>query len=94
VAAPAAPGSRCQACKRRAAWLVVGGSSDGELLEDYEDHDRECGSYVATREVELCGWRRLDPDASIRTPAGLDGELARAGAASTGWHWRWSPAPA
>jgi hypothetical protein len=90
-AAPAAPGPRCRACHRRAAWLVVGGSSGDYLLEEDEGNGHDSLSYLATHEVELCGWCRLDLDASIRTAADLDRELSRAGGASIGWRWRSSP---
>jgi hypothetical protein len=89
--APAAPGPRCQACHRRAAWLVAGGSSGDHLLENDEANSDERASYLETHEVELCGWCRLDLDSTIQSKADLDRELSRAGDASTGWRWRQSP---
>jgi hypothetical protein len=85
--APPAPAGRCEACRRRAAWLVVGGPLEPELLEGEEDD-----LYLATHKVELCSWCRLADDAPIRTATDLERALRRAGDASIGWFWRWRPA--
>jgi hypothetical protein len=81
--APAAPEGRCDACKRRAAWLVVGGRWDEDELDDDEE-----SSFLTENPVHLCGWCRLDWDGPPETPAELEQALARARQKSIAWSWR------
>lgn len=82
--APAAPQGLCEACGRRAAWLVVGGTD--------EDGDEPAGYFLASRPVHLCGWCRLDGDRPIEKEDDLCSALAAARARSIAWRWRWSAA--
>lgn len=81
--APAAPNGPCAACRRRAAWLVVGGA-------DPEDGESRGGSlsYLDRHPVELCGWCRLDTSLPVHTREEVERMLAEAGARSIGWRWR------
>jgi hypothetical protein len=81
--APAAPEGLCDACHRRAAWLVVGGRD-----EDDDGDDRGAASFLTEHPVHLCGWCRIDRDAPIETAADLDRALARARQKSVAWTWR------
>jgi hypothetical protein len=78
---PPAPSGLCDACGRRAAWLVVGGR---EWLEDLEpDH-----SFMEEHPVRLCGWCRLsDLPATIDSQEQLLDALAAARATSVAWRW-------
>jgi len=81
AAAPAAPGGLCDACRRRAAWLVVGGRDD-EIDEPDDTND-----FLVRHPVQLCGWCSLDREGPIRNRADLGRELARARARSVAWRW-------
>jgi hypothetical protein len=87
--APAVPGGRCRACKHRASWLVVGGPLEPSLVDHIEPADRASWSdpYLASHQVELCGWCRLESDEPIRSAIDLERELARAGTRSISWRW-------
>ena len=88
--APAAPEGLCDACKRRAAWLVVGGRD-----EDDDAEDDGAAWFLAEHPVHLCGWCQLDSwdgDGPIETIAALDRALARARQKSIAWSWRWHSA--
>jgi len=76
--APAAPEGTCDACKRRAAWLAVGGLSDGESEPTYLD----------LHPVDLCGWCKLEIASPPRNQIELDRILADARARSVAWPWR------
>jgi hypothetical protein len=79
--APAAPHGLCDACHRRAAWLVVGG-------EPYFEADAvDLDDYMTSHPVRLCGWCRLDLGDEERDADSLRRGLDRAGAASVGWRW-------
>ncbi|HEY8774934.1 MAG TPA: hypothetical protein VIM33_00460 [Gaiellaceae bacterium] len=83
-AAPAAPQGTCEACGRRAAWLVVGGP--------HED-DEEPGEYfLASRPIYLCGWCRLETEHPMDNEGDVRRALAAARARSIAWRWRWSAA--
>jgi hypothetical protein len=75
-----APEGLCDACGRRAAWLVVGGR---DWMEDIErDH-----SFMEGHPVHLCGYCNLPPD-PIETQAQLAAALASARDHSIAWRWR------
>jgi len=80
-AAPAAPNGPCDACGRRSAWLVLGGTEAGE------DGDPDA-DYLATHEVKLCGWCKLDFSEPPADRGELDRMLADARARSVSWSWR------
>ena len=84
--APAVPEGLCEACRRRAAWLTVGGPRD----EGGEQEDRD---YLDGHLVHLCGWCQLDLSRRPRDQTDLDAILAEAGERSIGWRWRWRPMP-
>jgi hypothetical protein len=72
--APPAPEGLCDACGRRAAWLVVGGPGGSDYLADHP--------------VELCGWCRLEFSSPPENQVELDRVLARAREQSVSWRWR------
>jgi hypothetical protein len=78
--APAAPDGPCDACGRRAAWLLVGGWG--------EDEADSAESYLADHTVKLCGWCQLEFDQPPRSHEELQGLLSDAGARSISWRWR------
>jgi hypothetical protein len=82
--APPAPEEICEACGRRAAWLVVGG------LEDEEDGPADF--FLAERPTYLCAWCHLDTEHPIENEDDLRDALAAARARSIAWRWRWSAA--
>lgn len=83
-AAPAAPNGPCDACGRRAAWLIVGG------IEPEEDTELNVGEpdYLERHPVQLCGWCRLDFVSPPESREELDRILADARERSVSWHWR------
>lgn len=81
--APAAPNGPCDACGRRAAWLMIGGAESDEEL-DTED-------YLQLHPIQVCGWCRLDSSAQIESQADLDRALDEARGRSVTWAWRWRP---
>ncbi len=81
-AAPAAPVGTCEACGRRAAWLVVGGPA--------EDDEEPRGDFLGGRPIHLCSWCRLDHGQPLQNESDVRRELARARARSIAWRWRWS----
>lgn len=78
--APAAPTGLCDACRRRAAWLTLGGDEDDPARSD---------DFLAENPVQLCGWCRLDPAEAthIRNAGDLAAALARARTRSVAWPW-------
>jgi hypothetical protein len=74
-----APEGLCDACGRRAAWLVVGGR---DWMEDIEPDD----SFMESHPVHLCGYCNLPPG-PIETPAQLAAALACARDHSIAWSW-------
>lgn len=86
-AAPPAPEGSCDACGRRAAWLVVGGpEGEGESEGDGSGLDET--DYLRRHPVRLCGWCRLEFSSPPETKAELDRVLALAGERSVSWRWR------
>jgi hypothetical protein len=86
--APAAPGGLCDACGRRAAWLIVG----GRWGDDAPEGIYEGTSFLMENPVHLCGWCRFDPDDTpIETYHDLDHALSNARQRSVVWAWRWRP---
>jgi hypothetical protein len=71
------PGGLCEACGRRAAWLVV---SDSPFCDDEERWEPR------HRAVEVCGWCRLE--GQIVSDAELDAALEAAKARSVSYRWR------
>ncbi|HYG96424.1 MAG TPA: hypothetical protein VD741_04875 [Solirubrobacterales bacterium] len=84
--APAVPGGPCDACGRRAAWLVYGGSYDG--VEDEEPGELDDGDYLDRHEVQLCGWCRLEFSSPPESKEELDRLLALSRERSVSWRWR------
>lgn len=82
--APAAPQGLCEACARRAAWLVIGGTD--------EEDDEPAEYFLASRPVHLCGWCRFDGDRAIESEDDLARALSEARTRSIAWRWRWSAA--
>jgi hypothetical protein len=78
--APPIPEGLCDACGRRAAWLVVGGFS--------EDPSDEPDDYLAQHPIYLCGWCRPDFPAPPRSRSDVELALAEARARSIAWRWR------
>lgn len=79
AASPPAPQGVCEACGRRAAWLVVGGiDADDEPLE---------GTYLTEHPVGLCGWCRLR-SAPFGSRQELELALGEAKRHSVSWRWR------
>lgn len=75
------PDGPCEACGRRAAIHVYGGSWDEEPLADY----------LAVRPVRVCGWCQLG--SPLLNEADLKRELRLARADSIAWRWRWRVRP-
>jgi len=82
--APAAPEGICDACKRRGAWLIVGGRYEDDDLDEGDDEP----SFLMEHPVHLCGWCRLDWEKPIETTSELDQALSRARQKSIAWSWR------
>jgi len=81
----------CEACRRRASYMYVGGwalESEDERGFPLDDDDED--NYLARRRVSLCGWCRLPEDLPIEDEQTLQAALAWARARSVAW--RWSPA--
>jgi hypothetical protein len=77
-AAGVEPGGPCQACGRRAAYLVYGGlDPDAEPVDDYMER----------HPVFVCGWCRLE-DWPVTDEGDLRRALDRARARSVSWRWR------
>ena len=70
------PGGRCEACGRRAAWLLV---SDSPLCDDKDRWEPR------HREVEICGWCRVE--GQIISDAELDAALQEAKVRSVSYRW-------
>ncbi|MDX6622237.1 MAG: hypothetical protein QOE75_169 [Solirubrobacterales bacterium] len=86
---PPVPEGLCDACGRRAAWLVVGGSwSEDELDDGDEAYEPD---FLDEHPVNLCSWCQLDIVSNPRTHAELDAVLTDAAERSFAWRWRWRP---
>jgi hypothetical protein len=72
--APPVPEGSCDACGRRAAWLVVG--------EDEGD------DYLDRQPIHLCGWCRLEWSSPPESEEEVDRVLASARERSVSWRWR------
>jgi hypothetical protein len=84
--APPIPIGLCDACGRRAAWLVIGGSYDEEpeIWEKGEEPD-----YLDLHPIHVCAWCRPVFDPSRRDDkAAVDAALADARTRSIAWRWR------
>lgn len=88
--APPVPEGLCDACGRRAAWLVIGGSWVDEGVDDPDEDDRD---FLDDHPVHLCGWCTPGFSGRPSNQAELDAILADAGEQSIGWRWRWRPMP-
>lgn len=84
--APAAPEGLCDACRRRAAWLIVGGRWDDE----YEEGEQP--SFLTDNPVHLCSWCSLVGLGTIETAGDLGRALAHARQRSIAWTWGWDAA--
>jgi len=80
--APCPPGGPCQACGRRAAWLVVG------WQPEFDDGPPDPDWYLGNHPVELCGWCKLGSE-PIDDEESLRRALDVAQARSIAWRWRW-----
>jgi len=80
--AAAAPDGVCEACQRRAAWLVIGG-------RDWMDDIPPDGSYMEAHPVRVCSWCQLHPGAPIESAEQLADAVARARDRSVSWRWAW-----
>ena len=87
---PPVPEGLCDACGRRAAWLVVGGSWSEDEFDDDDEDDRD---FLDEHPVNLCSWCYPDFSDRPRNQTELDAILADAGERSIGWRWRWRPGP-
>lgn len=85
---PPVPEGLCDACRRRAAWLVIGGSWDEDELDDDGDEDRD---FLDEHPVHLCSWCHLDVASRPSNQVELDAILADAAERSIAWRWRWRP---
>lgn len=82
-----APDGLCEACNRRAAWLMIGGSWVDEPEIWDEDEEPE---YLDRHPVHICFWCMPIFDTSERDDkAAIDLALVEAGRESIAWSWRW-----
>jgi hypothetical protein len=72
-------GGPCEACGRRASYLVYGERDEDDDLDPIED-------FFTDRPVYTCGWCRLE--GTVESEADLRRELAAARARSVSWRWR------
>jgi hypothetical protein len=79
-----APDSLCDSCRRRAAWLVLGGYN-----EEWDDEPPEPDDFLRNHPVHLCGWCKLSDEIEIDNEASLDAALADARGRGIAWQWRW-----
>lgn len=88
--APPAPNGPCEACGRRAAWLVLGGQflDEPDLFEVDEEPD-----YLDTHPVTVCSWCKPAVEPSTRPVTADDVRrlLDSARDRSIAWRWRWHP---
>ena len=78
------PSGVCEACGRRAAWVVIGGW-DEDLLGP---RTASSTAFVDDRQVRLCGWCHLSDGPFPQSEDQLQEELRQAGAESVSWRWR------
>lgn len=79
--APPIPDGVCEACGRRAAWLVVGGT------EPDEEPDKVI-TYLDEYPINICAWCSIDSSLPINNRAERVFALADAGRRSIAWRWR------
>jgi hypothetical protein len=80
------PEGLCQACHRRAAWLVIGGRWDDE--PELWDEGEEPG-WLDQNPVHVCQWCRPEFGPTDRDDeAAVNRTLAKAGRESIAWRWR------
>lgn len=85
--APACPDKICDACKRRAAWLYVGGMDEDEDLEwDFEGKDVNY-LYSSKHRINLCSHCHLDGSLS-QNSSELTQQLKEARSQSVAWRWK------
>jgi hypothetical protein len=77
------PEGVCEACGRRAAWIVVGGWDEDLLGPRTADDD----AFVDDRQVSLCGWCKFPQGPFPQTEGQLQEELRRARQDSIAWRW-------
>ena len=87
------PRGICGICKRRAAWLVIGGSFDesedaGESSLD-GTADAYASSYLSAHPLYVCGWCRIDAAHPAHDAQELSEQVRAARARSIAWRWRW-----
>jgi hypothetical protein len=73
------PGALCAACRRRAAWMTLGGIEPGE---------QPTGDYLEGHPIDVCGWCRFPGPMFITDEADLQRALDRARTDSVSWRWR------
>jgi hypothetical protein len=77
---PPQPNGPCDACGRRARWLIVGGDDDGG--------EQDPNDYLTRHPVCLCSWCRLEFDSPPTTSEELRQLLIDARSRSVTWRWR------
>jgi len=80
------PRGRCEACGRRAAWLMIGGTDDLDV-EHLTAEELE----VLGRPVYLCGWCQVR--GFTENEEQLQAAMQEAAAESIAWRWRWTVRP-
>ena len=81
------PRRLCDVCRRRAAWLVVGGTYDEEGDEEGPEDEEDARYHLP--EVNTCSWCSLEGE--ILGEEDLATEVAAAREVSISWAWRWPP---
>lgn len=82
--APPAPSGICDACKRRASWLDMGGWADRHETDETETKD----DYLAYHVVHTCGWCKVEIDSPPANAEELNRLLKDARSRSIAWRWR------
>ena len=81
---PPVPDGPCEACGRRAAWLVVGGYDP-----QYDDEPPQPDDYTGNNPIHLCGWCNLPEEMTpIEDDESRQAALRVARARSVAWAWR------
>ena len=84
--APPTPLGLCDACKRRSAWLVIG----GDYQADLEAGGNDKPDYLDLHPVYVCSWCKPAFDPSKKhDKTSIDRALADAKTRSISWRWRW-----
>jgi hypothetical protein len=82
--APPAPNGICDACKRRASWLDMGGWADRHEHDEADTKD----DYLAHHVVHTCGWCKVEFDSPPANAEELEQILESARSRSVSWRWR------